>query len=131
MTHRSKFSFIAALTLAGLSFAPSHARVAAQATVVVSADAYAYESITVSATAVGFTSTLVSPANAPSAKLAILTIETAGVRYRYDGTAPTAAQGHAAAMDTSLTVNGINNINRFRIIKSGATDATVRVTYLR
>lgn len=96
------------------------------------ADAYEYDSLTVSTVAVSLTAAKVSPLKAPSAKLVILTIETADLRYRYDGVAdPTAAEGHAAVMGATLVVSGINNIRRFRMIRSGGTSAVVKVTYLR
>lgn len=96
-------------------------------------DAYAYEAITVSTTAVGFTATTITPTSASlrPATAAIITLETADIRYRYDGTNPTATEGHAAASGSTIVVRGANNVLRFRMIRSGASDATARVTYLR
>lgn len=104
-------------------------------------DAFAFETITVSTVAIGFTNATISPTNAPSAKAAFCTIEAASaqtIRYRYDGTAPTASVGHYAlaavvgtAAPQTLSLQGINNLLRFRAIRQGATDVTLRCTYLR
>jgi hypothetical protein len=95
-------------------------------------DAYDFETITVSSVAIGFTSSKVSSTGVPSAKAAIITIETNPLRYRYDGTAPTTTVGHLrAATDTPLVVWGINNIRNFKMIRQGGADASVSVTYIR
>ncbi len=97
-------------------------------------DAFDYEVITVSTTAVGFTKTKVSPTNQLSAKAASCSVETSAVRYMYHpGGTPTGTNGHSSASGSTIIVSGINNILNFKAIRdSGAgTDATMRCTYLR
>lgn len=57
-----------------------------------------------------------------------LTVEGQPVRYRYDGTAPTASEGHPLIATDELIISGQQNIEQFQIIRSGASDATIRVT---
>lgn len=102
----------------------------AQSSTVQVMDAFGYESISVTGTAVGFTSATIVPTGQVSARAAECTTETASIRYRYDGTSPTSSEGHVVATDSSFTVYGINNIRRFRAIAVSAT-ATVKCTYLR
>src|SRR5687767_7915056 len=94
-------------------------------------DAFAYEAITVAATAIGFTNGTLSPAKAPSAKAAFCTLETAEVRYRYDGTNPSSSEGHLLASGGSITLYGINNLNQFRAIRTTGSSGTLRCTYMR
>jgi hypothetical protein len=104
---------------------------AAQTSTVAVVDAFDYEDLTVtSAAAVPFDAAKHTPANAPSAKLAIFTVETANVRFKLHGVAPTASSGHQGTPATEYQVWGINNIRRFRVIAESTT-AAVRVTYYR
>ena len=89
-----------------------------------------YESITVSSTALGFTSGTAFPGGKQPADMAVVTIETDAIRYRVDGVAPTASEGHKAAADSSFTVYGTQNLRAFQMIRV-TTDATVKVTYYR
>lgn len=101
------------------------------------ATAYDYEAITVSTTAVGLTSTKVTPsdaANTPAHGKAFevfISVETNGIRYRIDGTDPTASEGHPVASGEAITITGYNNIRRLKMIRSGAADAAVKVTFFR
>lgn len=119
---------ITALFTAGMII-DNAAPVAAQ--IVVGADAYDYEAVTVTATATRLAAAKVSPTGELSGKIVIITTETADVRYRYDGTDPTTTEGHLAVSGSTLVVTGINNIRRLRFIRTAATSATLRVTYLR
>jgi len=64
-------------------------------------------------------------------KRAFITVETDAVRWRADGTAPTATEGHVIAAADSISFTGGNyrqlleNIQFIRV----TTDATVKVTY--
>lgn len=115
---------------------------AAQQELVSARDPFAFETITVSTTAIGLTAATISPTNAPGAKQAYCTVEaaaaTTAVRWRSDGTVPTAAIGHwrqAGVPGTSdpgeITLEGTNALLRFRAIRQGAADVTLRCTYLR
>lgn len=99
-----------------------------------STEAYAYESITVSTAAIGLTSTKIVPTagSLRPAFEAYITVEpTNGLRYRLDGTDPTSSEGHALAGGGSMTITGTKNLQKLRLIRSGATDAVVKVTYFR
>lgn len=99
-------------------------------------DAIAFESITVSTTAIGPTAATIKveqgvyPGNvvSRSAETAFFTNESNAIRYRMDGTDPTASIGHAMASGDTLTVEGYDNIRRLRFIRQSA-DATIRATY--
>lgn len=98
--------------------------------------AYDYEAITVSTTAVALTATKVRAFDATStlrteAKEVLITVETQAVRFRIDGSNPTATEGHVLQPGDSLTIYGLTNIDRFRAIRKDAADGTVRVTYYR
>lgn len=90
---------------------------------------FAFETITVSSTAVGFTSATYNPATG-AAKRALLSCETNPIRFRYDGTNPTTTVGHALAAATMINITGGNAISQFRMIASGS-DSTCSVTYER
>jgi len=93
-------------------------------------DTVGYESITVGAAAIGFTAAVLATTPLPLA--AFLSVEDAGVagmRFRIDGTNPTAAEGHLLHDEDSITISGLGDLNRFRAIRVGA-DVTIRVTYM-
>ena len=97
-------------------------------------DAYSHESITVSTTALGFTTTetrkaIAGTTQTVSAVEALITVETNPVRYTMDGTTPTANVGHLLGDGDVITISGMGNIKRFQMIRQGAADATVMVTY--
>ncbi len=92
---------------------------------------FAYEAITVGATAVGFTTATFLPSNARAATRAVITAETAQIRFRWDGTDPTASEGHLLEIGDSYPIEGTQNLRQFKAIRTGATSATLRVTYER
>ena len=82
---------------------------------------------TVSDTAIGLTA-----AKAAVAKAVFITIETDAIRYRVDGTDPTATEGHSVAAAQNLyfaapNVGGLI-LTQLKMIRV-TTDATARVTY--
>lgn len=66
------------------------------------------------------------PANATRATV---TVEDAEIRVRWDGTAPTTAQGHLAEPFDEVTLMNRTDILNFRAIATTATAANLRVTY--
>lgn len=91
----------------------------------------AYDSITVAATAVGLTQSNVRGTSARfRTEKVVITVETAQLRWRDDGTDPTASEGHLANVGTVLTLENRNRIDRFRAIRTGSTSATLRVNYM-
>lgn len=103
----------------------------AQQTATGEAAAFAAETIAVSSTAIGPTAATVNPTTTRGASQMYCSVEAQPIRYRFDGTNPTALVGHPAVAGTTLTVTGAANITRFKAIKSGATDASVFCTYSR
>ncbi len=90
---------------------------------------YDFETITVADTAIGFTASKLNAS--PKPKRVFITVESAPLRYRMDGTAPTSTVGHNMVPSQSLTLEGISQLNNFKAIRTGATSATLQVTYLR
>jgi len=94
-------------------------------------NAYDYESITVSTSAVGLTGSKYAPSGEEAAKRVFITVESGSIRYRYDGTDPTSSEGHLITEGGYLTITGKSNIEKFKAIRAGTSDAVLRVTYER
>ena len=88
-----------------------------------SAQGKGYESITVGAAAVGLTA-----ATYAGKQGCFITLETTNVRFRYDGTNPTAAEGHLFYIGQSLHFLNSAVLSKIKFISTGA-NATIRVTY--
>lgn len=91
---------------------------------------FAYETLPVSNTVVTLTSSTYAPAGSDRAEKALITCETADIRYRYDGGDPTASLGHLLTDGNYIVLNGINQISMFKMIRV-SSDATVHVSYER
>lgn len=87
--------------------------------------AVAFETVTVSSAAVGFT-----VANTAGVVAVAVTVESQSLRYRDDGTAPTATVGHQVDAGGSLWVCG-GSIGRFQAIRKDGADSTLRATFYR
>lgn len=93
---------------------------------------YAYAKQTVSSTALplasftGFAAVAVTDASRLT-----LSVETNSVRYRYDGGAPTASEGHLLAAGDTLVMTGQHNIQQLQVIRATGSDGTVLVTLER
>lgn len=95
-------------------------------------DIFAFETLTVSTTSVGFTESTYNPTaqtNRGQATYAFLTIEVDGISFRCDGAAATAASHDAGTAD-QIVIYGNGNIRNFRAIRT-AGDATLRVSFGR
>ena|SRR3990167_9045294 len=90
--------------------------------------AFAHESITVTDTAQTFTAATYLTGS-EKAKRAIITIESAQIRYTYDGTTPTSSVGHLCNPFDVISLIGSDNITNFRAIRAGSTNAAIKVTY--
>jgi hypothetical protein len=93
--------------------------------------AYALEVLTVSSTAVGPTAATLVAVPTNRAEFALGTVETADVRCRADGTAPTATVGHLLVSGTSFEVVGYDVISRLSCIQSGVSAASLTLSYFR
>lgn len=85
-----------------------------------------FESVTVSTTAIGVTATVMDDGFIPYS--ALISVEDAAVRYRTDGTDPTAAVGHILEPGDVVTLTQRDELVRFRAIRRDGADATLRVT---
>lgn len=94
---------------------------------------YDFDTITVSSSAVGLTASKynhVPPNVLRDAQYIVITSETNSIRYRIDGTDPTASVGHLMPAGSALVLTGITTIRNFKAIATGS-DATLQVTYSR
>lgn len=91
----------------------------------------AYDSITVTDSATRLTlSNVRGTTNQPSSEKVIITGEGAQFRWRADGTDPTSSEGHLANQGVVLTFENRDRIEKFRAIRTGSTNATLKVDYL-
>jgi len=88
-----------------------------------------YESITVSGTVVTLAASKLSPSATPPPVSALLSLETAAIRYRLDGVDPTASEGHLLASNDVLLLESITALRQFKAIKDGVNDGTLKVSY--
>lgn len=101
--------------------------------------AFAWESVTFDATAggIGLTSATYNPTvtDKPSefsrAELAVMSCQTAQIRYRVDGGTVTSANGMIVNPGDMLMVYGFANISAFRGIRTGGTSGVCDITYYR
>lgn len=63
-----------------------------------------------------------------TAEIAVITVETASIRYEYDGTAPTATTGHLVAAGATFAITGTDAIRAFRAIRATGVNAVLTVT---
>jgi hypothetical protein len=90
----------------------------------------AYESITVSSTAIGLTSGTINPIiTGVRTVTALCAVETAQIRYRIDGTDPTSSEGIVLNDGDTLTIEGSEDLLKFRAIRTGGSDATLKCSY--
>jgi hypothetical protein len=106
-------------------------------------DVFAFEAITVSTVAIGFTTATYAPTGGIPARQAFCTVAVDEIRYRVingDGTGlPTSTVGHyqlsSATSNASYSfyVHGANNVRLFRMIRDSAAggDAMVSCSYSR
>lgn len=87
-------------------------------------EASGYESMTVADSAVGLTSGTYG--NATKAEM---TLETAQIRVRKDGTNPTSSEGHLVEVSDTVTLSSAADIATFKAIRTGATSGVLKVTY--
>lgn len=85
-----------------------------------------YESLTVTNAAAGVGPTW---AKSKTAYKAFMTAETAEMRFRFDGTAPTATEGHIIDTGDTLELYGNKNVVNFKAIRTGETSGVLRITY--
>jgi len=92
---------------------------------------FAYESIIIPDSAIGLTSTIYNPAGGRRAIRAVITVETAPIRYRIDGNNPAADEGHLLNPMSVLVIEGYESLDNVRFIRTGTTSGKIRVSYER
>jgi hypothetical protein len=90
-----------------------------------------FENVTIDNTAagIGFTSTTITPAGAPIMTKCSGKLETAQIRYRFDGTAPTTTVGAVADIGDTVTITGYAYLQAFRAIRTGSSSGYTTVVY--
>lgn len=82
-------------------------------------------------TSKGITASLIHPTTGKNAglkaKAALIAVETQPIRFRMDGTAPTATTGTLLKSDTYYTIINTENIKNFRCIDTAAGASDVMV----
>ena len=94
--------------------------------------AYAFEDLSVSSSAVTLTSATYTT-NAPATCAEVL-VDNAEIRYRIDSGTPTTTSGHQKSSGDTIYISNDNrttNINNAKFIRRTSTDAHVHVTYWR
>lgn len=86
----------------------------------------AFETLTVAGTSVGFTA-----GTAKDYTYALVTAEVAQVRYRLDGTDPTASVGHILDVGGILTLDSSEQVVGFRAIRTGGVSGSLSVSFGR
>lgn len=89
---------------------------------------FAYESITVDNT-VKSLSSIYTDNDGNIAVKAIITVETAQMRWRMDGVNPSSTEGHLANPTDIIILNNSSDIKNFRATRVGSTSAVIRVSY--
>ena len=85
-------------------------------------------STSITASVTGTATRAGEPAVVRRAQRALVTVATAQIRFRYDGTAPSSTVGHLAEAGDKLEILGYDNILNFRAIRTTATNATLSIT---
>lgn len=90
---------------------------------------FGFETITVADTAIGFTASEVTPTTGDAvgkvAQVAECRLALGQIRFRMDGTNPTAAIGTLLEIGETLTIRGENNIRNFRGFRTGTTSGSL------
>lgn len=86
-----------------------------------------FEQITVSSTAVGLATATTNPTGRTQMNTCYARVESASLRYRDDGTDPTASVGFPQDDNDEFTITGNPVMRRIRFIRTSSTDATLNV----
>ena len=85
-----------------------------------------FESVTFGASSTGFTATTIRPSGDPVMTVCTGKLETAQIRIRWDGTAPTATVGMLIDVGDLVTVRGLAYLTEFRGIRTGGTSGVIQ-----
>ena len=85
---------------------------------------FAYESVTVADSAIGLT-----PATYAAATRAEMTLETAQIRIRSDGTSPTSSEGRIVEVGDTIILDSAAQIAAFKGIRTGGSSGALKIEY--
>ena len=91
--------------------------------------AFSFEQITVSNAVKTLTVGKYTDTDSKLSKKVFISVEDAQIRYTFDGTTPTSSIGHIANPAEVIILIGTQNIENFKAIRKGSTDAKISVTY--
>ena len=83
-----------------------------------------FESITVSGSVGGLTARTIA-----GQRNALITVETAQIRFTIDGTTVTASAGHVLNVGDVLELDSSEALTAFSAIRTGGTSGTIRCSY--
>lgn len=89
------------------------------------------EDLTIAGTSVGLLTATITPDTRGSVTECRGVVETAQIRMRWTGTAPTAANGELVEIGSTVIIRGTANISRWRAIRTGAVSARIYFTCSR
>ena len=85
-----------------------------------------FESITFAASSIGFTATTLRPTGEADMRSCTGKLETAQIRIRYDGSAPSTTVGMLIDVGDIITIHGLEYLSNFRGIRTGGTSGAVQ-----
>lgn len=93
-------------------------------------DLVTYESLTVDATAggVGLAATTINPTGRGQVNSCAGRLETAQIRFRWDGTGPTASEGMLLEVGDTVVIGTHEDARRIRFIRTGATSGVLKLS---
>tara|TARA_R110000824_G_scaffold28164_2_gene94859 strand:+ start:2591 stop:2896 length:306 start_codon:yes stop_codon:yes gene_type:complete len=86
-----------------------------------------HEAVTVAASAIGFDATTATN-NGIRPNAALITVETAEMRFTTDGTTPTTTVGHLADAGQVIELSDRTECEQFRAIRTGSSSSEIMVT---
>jgi hypothetical protein len=86
-----------------------------------------YQALTIADAAIGLSASTIDPTGHPQMQYGLGRLEAADVRYRMDGTDPTAAEGVLLASGSLIEFNGHAALKQVKFIRSGGVDGVLRI----
>lgn len=94
-------------------------------------ETFGSEPITVTATPIGPTASIYAPDGETPASQALVAVTTEGVFLQYDGSEVSASDGIPLSAGAVWEVNGVDDVENIRLVRSGGNDAEVFLLYRR
>jgi len=88
-----------------------------------------FEQLTVADTAIGFTTAKIEPPGRVQAAFAVCRLETAQIRFTFDGSTPTSTVGTLWEIGEEREFNGHDVLVNFRAIRTGGTSGVLDCHY--